>query len=410
MPDLYSFTFDKNKILPILARGGSNRLDPFSYNSDGRIYGKINNASTDPIDVVKDFPWTKSPASSRNDVPTVYIKEKRLLTNSTLANFFYGVLAGAEVLETAADRVQSGNIQVGGNSINVYDALSAAGVSYPGVQKGLTEKAQKFETEVEKYKEMALGFLGDGNLKDNILKPYNGLYYTEDTGFKYFLPYLSNDYLVSNNVFSEDAQKLAGLENISQILATGFNAVRGLTFLDKPGVYVEQSKQYQFGQEGRSFTVTFPLLNTGTYEDIKRNYQLIFGLIYQNKPGRINRNLLELPVIYEFFIEGMAYMPYSYISQIAVDFVGNRRTMNIDIPTFNDTSENESLNERTNISSIIPDAYQVSITFEGLNKETKNFLIRSLGDPIIKVRERGGSGEIFDQSLNNVTSPTIGLV
>jgi hypothetical protein len=36
--------------------------------------------------------------------------------------------------------------------------------------------------------------------------------------------------------------------------------------------------------------------------------------------------------------------------------------------------------------------------------------IRSLGDPIIKVRERGGSGEIFDQSLNNVTSPTIGLV
>jgi hypothetical protein len=371
MPDLYSFTFDKNKILPILARGGSNRLDPFSYNSDGRIYGKINNASTDPIDVVKDFPWTKSPASSRNDVPTVYIKEKRLLTNSTLANFFYGVLAGAEVLETAADRVQSGNIQVGGNSINVYDALSAAGVSYPGVQKGLTEKAQKFETEVEKYKEMALGFLGDGNLKDNILKPYNGLYYTEDTGF---------------------------------------NAVRGLTFLDKPGVYVEQSKQYQFGQEGRSFTVTFPLLNTGTYEDIKRNYQLIFGLIYQNKPGRINRNLLELPVIYEFFIEGMAYMPYSYISQIAVDFVGNRRTMNIDIPTFNDTSENESLNERTNISSIIPDAYQVSITFEGLNKETKNFLIRSLGDPIIKVRERGGSGEIFDQSLNNVTSPTIGLV
>ena len=103
-------------------------------------------------------------------------------------------------------------------------------------------------------------------------------------------------------------------------------------------------------------------------------------------------------------------MPYSYISQISVDFIGNRRTMNIDIPTFNDTSENESLNERTNISSIIPDAYQVTITFVGLNKETKNFLIRSLGDPIIKVRERGGSGEIFDPSLNNVTSPTIGLV
>ena len=36
---------------------------------------------------------------------------------------------------------------------------------------------------------MTTGFLGQGNQKDDILKPYNGLYYTEDTGFKYFLPY-----------------------------------------------------------------------------------------------------------------------------------------------------------------------------------------------------------------------------
>ena len=63
--------------------------------------------------------------------------------------------------------------------------------------------------------------------------------------------------------------------------------------------------------------------------------------------------------------------------------------MGIEIPSFNDTSGNESLNDRTTINTIIPDAYNVNITFEGLNKETKNFLIRSLGNPIIKVRERG---------------------
>jgi len=389
MPDLYSFTFDEDQILPILTRGGANTINPFSYTGDGRIYGKINNNSTDPIDVVTDFPWTKSPATSRQDVPTVYIKEKRLLTNSTLANFFYSILAGAEVLESGAERIQSGTIQVGGNSLNVFDTLSAAGVSYPGVQEALADKAAKFGTDVEKYKEMATGFLDQGNQKDNILKPYNGLYYTEDTGFKYFLPYLSDNYLDNNNTFSDDSQKLASLENISQTLAKGFDAVRGVAFMDKPGVYVEQSKQFQFGQEGKSYDITFPLLNTGNYEDIKRNWQLIFGLIYQNKPGSINRNLLELPVIYEFFIEGMAYMPYSYISRIKVDFIGNRRTMGIEIPSFNDTSGNESLNDRTTINTIIPDAYNVNITFEGLNKETKNFLIRSLGNPIIKVRERG---------------------
>ena len=40
MPDLYSFTFDENKILPILTRGTANTVDPFSYTGDGRIYGK----------------------------------------------------------------------------------------------------------------------------------------------------------------------------------------------------------------------------------------------------------------------------------------------------------------------------------------------------------------------------------
>ena len=390
MPDLYSFTFDDDQILPILTRGEANTIDPFSYTGDGRIYSKNNNHATDPIDVVNDFTWTKSPKSSREDVPAVYIKEKRLLTNSTLANFFYSILAGADVVETAADRVKSGNIQIGANELNVFDTLSAAGVSFSGVKKSLVAGADKTKGFVGELKSKAASFLNpDDNFKDNILKPYNGLYYTEDTGFKYYLPYFENNYLGINNTFSVDSQKIMGLSDISQTIGKAFDAVRGVAFMDKPGVYVEQSKQYQFGQEGRDIDVTFPLLNTGSYEDIKRNWQLIFGLIYQNKPGRINRNLLELPVIYEFYMEGMAYMPYSYITKIQVDFVGNRRTMDIDIPSFGVIGSNESLQDRTVINTVIPDAYNIKISFSGLNKETKNFLIRSLGDPIIRVREKG---------------------
>ena len=63
--------------------------------------------------------------------------------------------------------------------------------------------------------------------------------------------------------------------------------------------------------------------------------------------------------------------------------------MGIDIPSFGDVGENQSIQKRTNINTVIPDAYNIKITFNGLNKETKNFLIRSLGDPIIRVRERG---------------------
>ncbi len=390
MPDLYSFTFDEDQILPILTRGEANTIDPFSFTGDGRIHNKNNTQATDPIDVINDFPWTKSPKSSREYVPAAYIKEKRLLTNSTLANFFYSILAGADVVQTATDRIESGNIQVGSNELNVYDTLSAAGVSFSGVKNALTSGAKTAGNFVEDVKTKAENFItNDDNFRDKILRPYNGLYYTEDTGFKYYLPYFSDDYLKTENAFSEDSQKIMGLSDISQTIGKAFDAVRGVAFMDKPGVYVEQSKQYQFGQEGRDITINFPLLNTGTYEEVKRNWQLIFGLIYQNKPGRINRNLLELPVIYEFYIEGVAYMPYSYITKIQVDFVGNRRTMDIEIPSFSVTSLNESLQDRTIINTVIPDAYNISISFSGLNKETKNFLIRSLGDPIIKVRERG---------------------
>jgi len=390
MPDLYSFTFDENQILPILSRGEANTVGPFSYTGDGRIYSKNNKLSTDPIDVINDFSWTKSPKESREDIPAVYIKEKRLLTNSTLANFFYSILAGADVLETGADRAASGNIQVGGNTLNVYDTLSAAGVSFTGVKDALTEGAKGAGSKIAEVKAQASSFLAqDDNFTDNILKPYNGLYYTEETGFKYYLPYFENNYLGANNTFSVDSQKIMGLSDISNIASKVFDTVRGVAFMDKPGVYVEQSKQYQFGQDGRDFNVTFPLLNTGSYEDIKRNWQLIFGLIYQNKPGRINRNLLELPVIYEFYIEGMAYMPYSYITKIQIDFIGNRRTMNIDIPNFGVIGSNESLKDRTTINTVIPDAYNVSLSFSGMNKETKNFLIRSLGDPIVRVKEKG---------------------
>ena len=63
--------------------------------------------------------------------------------------------------------------------------------------------------------------------------------------------------------------------------------------------------------------------------------------------------------------------------------------MGIDIPSFNSVSGNPSLDDRTSINTVVPDAYNIKITFEGLNKETKNFLIRSLGDPVIKVREKG---------------------
>ena len=157
-------------------------------------------------------------------------------------------------------------------------------------------------------------------------------------------------------------------------------------------VYIEEAKQFAMTQDGRSITVTFPLLNTGSYEEISRNWQLLYGLVYQNRPGRITKTLVDIPVMYEAFIEGMLYMPYSYITGIKVDFLGNRRTMGINLPVVG--SDGDGAGKK--INTVIPDAFNVTITLRGLNDETRNFLYESITPGV--VTSRAGDSEFSGEA------------
>jgi hypothetical protein len=127
------------------------------------------------------------------------------------------------------------------------------------------------------------------------------------------------------------------------------------------------------GDSGRTVNIKFPLLNTGQFSDILKNWQLIFGLIYQNRPGRVTRSIIDVPVIYEVYSQGVIYMPYAYISSLSVNFLGSRRTINLEVPIGFNPGENSTI-----MNTIVPDAYEVNITLRGLNEETRNFLFTSV--------------------------------
>ena len=127
------------------------------------------------------------------------------------------------------------------------------------------------------------------------------------------------------------------------------------------------------GDQGRSIQIRFPLLNTTSQDSINLNWQLLFGLIYQNKPGRVTRAIIDMPVIYDITIPGMLYMPYAFINSLTVNFVGSRRLMEIQVPVATTTGD-----PFTKINAIIPDAYEVDIGVTGLNEETRNFLYASI--------------------------------
>ena len=248
---------------------------------------------------------------------------------------------------------------------------------------------------------------GDTNslLDDPLLSAYKNLYPSVNTGWRYVFPYFDDYYNSSQNVFGEDS----GAQNMLNLISAGAETLQNIAgiagALSRPFgfSFQEKAKFYNFPSEGEEFSFTFPLINTGsvTFDDVVKNWQLIYLLLYQNKPARIDRNIIEPPVFYEVSIPGQKFLPFCYITNIAVDFKGSRRELNFNLD-FQNINTNESLPENfadnfnasglnefasntptrdiassstsTEFTAIIPDAYVIKITLKSLVTETRNFM------------------------------------
>jgi hypothetical protein len=382
--NLWSLVFGQDGTLPVLIRTGSNvQSDQINYVTN-TVYSNLKTYADD-INVVTDFPWTKSPKSSRTDVPRLVLKEKRIKTNSTISNFAYSVNTITDIAKTAGKVVNAFGTKIS-NTEGASVITKTAGAAASTAGTVISETA----TVIEDVSNTVIDAVADDyeNFGENsVLTPYNGLYRLEKTGFKYVFPYLDDNYRELETSLGDAGQQNLISDALSKVNDIGSQAA-GALFALRPGVYIEEAKQFAMTQDGRSITVTFPLLNTGSYEEITRNWQLLYGLVYQNRPGRITKTLVDIPVMYEAFIEGMLYMPYSYITGIKVDFLGNRRTMSIDLPVVGSA---EGDNAGKKINTVIPDAFNITITLRGLNDETRNFLYESITPGV--VTSRAGDSE-----------------
>lgn len=395
MSNLWQLRFGGTAAVPILTRGDSVITDSTTDMKDllnFGIYGDQTNQVQDPINVVDDFAWTVSPKSSRYDVPKVQMIEHRLIFNSTITNLVYSTTAAADA---------AGSFRNTGAGLIDRFFPSA---DTPGAEASSDEDEKK----------SLLSKLGDGyervlnsaflrTFESKALKPYNALYATEQTGFNYFFPYLDDSYRQSTNTFGEGGQDNIITPYID-IITGVLGGAASVTGLLKPGVYIEKSKQFTMGAAGRTISFSFPLLNTNTFDDVLQNWQLIFGIVYQNRPGRVSKSIIDVPVIYELYIPGIAYMPYAYIKNLEVKFLGNRRVMEIDVPIMNEGEGNTS--RVSPIKTIIPDAYEISIQVEGLNDETRNFMYASVNNDNLTINPDPGTatrteGDIFSNAATD---------
>lgn len=349
------------------------------------------------INVRDEHHWTESPQSSRREVPTLSLKEMRIMTNPMLNQMFNNIMSTVEAGADFVSKAQS-----------VYNKISdASSFDFASASKEINESGDKSSDQDGNTQPTNSG--GQGPVLENVgrgsallseskqyadpMNPYSLLYTTMATGFKYSMPYMEDTYITNSSMFGEDPTNSSGklVQMVGDLAEIGREFMQTLNMrkMTSPGRLVEQPKAFTFTGREKSYTVSFPLLNTKSYTEVIKNWQFLFLLAYQNTPNRINRDLIDPPCIYEAYIPGLWYSKYAALTNLSVNFVGARREMFVPIQ-FLDHADNEHAQTATGnwipknkkCLAVIPDAYQVTMTFTELFGETQNFKHQMLRESI----------------------------
>lgn len=318
---------------------------------------KISKSSTSAlINVYDSFDWSTTPYGNagfdKNLIPRATINEFRMKNDSILQAISYfattTLQSGDAVVETGLEKLAG---------IVPQNQLDILKNTFKGLFKSTENK---------------LSFEDSANLtKNNWMKPYEGLYSLEPTPFKYVMPYFDNkgmpDIAASYSDMSYPTVLGDIISNQANISQGAANAARIIA----PGQYVERPKIFDISTSGNpSVTITFPLLNIQSYESAVQNYQLLWLLVFQNTPQRVSKTIVELPKIYEVNVPGVTHLKFSYMEDMKIEFIGNRRQVEVQMPEVGG-----GLN--TQVRVIMPDAYQVKMTFRSLTINSANLMLEN---------------------------------
>ena len=411
MPEnLWQFTFNRTPSSDVTQAAKQEYILP-TLTAPGATRNYLPGTGGGTVVNVRDgYLWTNSkPRASgrgRDEAPYVVMTERRVKANSMVAQALYSAGAVGDNLKSVLGKLGEG-VDLAKDQLNKTQTGSVVGNEMNNLLQRATEATKGFLKKnlgLDKINSESLQSFLDGQLnyivddptflRQDYLSWYKGLYITERTGWKFVLPYFE-DYgqSVGNSWGSDSSSSGANVLTTSIAgLAEGVNTfgknMTGGLLNTSTGAYIENSQFYQFAQEGEAVTIKFPLINTGsaTYDDVVKHWQFIYLLLYNNKPERVNRNLIEPPPIYETTIPGVKYMPFSYIKTLSIKYRGARRTMKISIPTAEGNSLTSS-HSNTTIETIIPEAYDIEITLQGLVTDSKNFMYSLIQDQSVNVSD-----------------------
>jgi hypothetical protein len=245
-------------------------------------------------------------------------------------------------------------------------------------------------TNIQRAMKLAAEISGSENID-----PYYTMYTGTPTGFNYVFPHLikNNDTLRSiSNSWSEKADTTMkgvteGLMKLGDGVAGSLNPLQYLPGIGGAvkdvqdatigknlvsnlftGVGAEEVKKFS-GTGAETLTISFPLYNTIDTSSAYKNYSLVTLLTFQNLKTRTTFMSYVPPKLYkvENVYQGGIYMPISFISKLDIKSIGTTRV----------------LKEYGNI--LIPEGYNISITFQSLLSQSSNIFEGTMGGSKIEV-------------------------
>ena len=385
----------------------------FYLNSNPELKGKtagnaiVNNISVDEkmaplpepitnglINVTKDFKWTKTIRNDINvsQIPTLslteyYITQPAFLSNlgnmlAVIPNAVKGLAKNTGVTAGVKPLIDSikegiGNLE---NSSLYQDSVGE------NLKNPLVQSVKGFVAGGVNSVLQGLALQGSGIDVGSAayMKAYEDIYGVLKSNFRYRIPFFTKDWKSITTKFDASGSKEGPLggENIAtQFIDKGYNFVKNIGDSMTTGFAMDFAKSYQYGEGAHETTINFILDNTyDSFTDkegvpsYQKNWELIFLLLYQNLPNKRNRLFFDPPVIYRADVPGVFHYLYSYMSKLEVTALGNTQPRKISL---NVKDNKESTDNKQSTETLIPEAFNVSITLTSLLPETKNLFLNS---------------------------------
>lgn len=367
------------------------------YSTAHPNYGYLQPATGSPqiIDVAQQFPWTVQLPGTRPEVPCIELIEYQTNSNqlnTTLKYLQQHVLSVPDVLQIGV--LAGTTLAIGGAGVVGSSVASAAGAAVPDPRVKLGAKAVSLVSNITGLAAAAAP-AGAALIKANSAfsnleqdNPFEGLYHAEPTGFRYVLPYFSNQLNKSTSEWSDEKSFTGSLSTVSStLLAGGFGGNeelgifkwaqsliasgrtgRGIARSMYPNFEIEEPKSW-VGAQPEIIQFSFDLLNTTSYQEMIRNWQFVNLFAHQNLHQRINVMSRWAPCVYQINIPGIINIPVAAVTQYDISGLGSSRKVNFE-----------------NRSRLIPEAYRLTFQFKPLLSNNRNFNIANLtGKDFVRV-------------------------